>query len=303
MPFAPGGAADLVARSMERMAMKHFGKAFITTNMPGSGGVLGLDTLASAEPDGYTIGIVNTSALLQSEYSPTKYDYPTALQPLVQIMSTPVAIVTLANNPWQNINEFIAYAKTHPGEIKYAHPGLGTSPHITGEMFARAAGIDIGHVPYMGDSETLAALLGEHVKVMFVPPFVVKEFVKIGRVKVLAVASEQRMTDPLFKDIPTFREHGLEVVYNAWLGIAIPKRMDKAIQDKLTAVLIDMVNDPEYKEQMEKLEMQIDFLGPDEFLDKWMHERERLCNFVKVTGIAEAVRQQRGMKAPVERGI
>lgn len=136
-PAAAGGTTDTIARVLEKSALQHFGQPFVVINKPGGAATIGMNELASASPDGYTIGIIPVSVMLQPLYGPTRYHYPTALEPLARVATAPAIIATLAEQPWKNISQLVAYAKEHPGEIKFGHAGLGSSPHITGEMFAR----------------------------------------------------------------------------------------------------------------------------------------------------------------------
>jgi len=294
VPFAAGGSTDMLARALERSALKHLGQSLIVVNMPGGAMTIGMNELAGAKPDGYTIGVVGSSAILQPLYGETRYHYPTALEPLVNVVSSSVMIISLADQPWGNLNELISYAKEHPGEIKVGHSGLGTTVHITEEMFAKEAGIAIKQVPFKGESEAIAALLGGHVQLIgvFSPP-AIKEHVKNGTIRILGVAEENRLTIPGFENVPTFKEQGINVAFSFWNGIAAPKGMPPAEKSRLTAGLKKMINDPEFKKNMAELGMEVQYLGPDEFSARWIEDNAKLTKTVKETGILELIAAQK----------
>lgn len=293
VPYAAGGSADMMARAMEKVAQKHLGQPLVVTNIAGGASTIGTNELAGAKADGYTIGYVSMGSFLQPLYGQTRYHYPTALEPLVQVMSTPSVAVVLANQPWDSIEDLVQYAKQHPGEIKYGHSGLGSGNHVVGEMFAKEAGIDIAQVPFRGESEALAAVLGGHVQLMFTNPPTVKEYLKSGKVKVLAVAADQRIKDTGFTNIPTFKESGLSVVYHAWHALGAPKGLPPEIRNQLIEDLSRMINDPEFKKNMEDLGMTVEYLGPQEFEKKWIEDNARLTKVIKETGIAEKIAAQK----------
>lgn len=262
--------------------------------MPGGAATIGMNELAGAKPDGYTIGIVGASVFLQPLYGQTRYHYPSALEPLVQTTSMPMVLATLSEKPWKNLNELVSYAKQHPGEIKYGHNGLGSAPHITGEMVAKEAGISIVPVPFKGDSEALAALLGGHVQLIIAAtPAALKEHVQNGTIRILGIAEKHRLSIPGFEDVPTFNEQGLNVAFSLWNGIATPKGLPTEVKTRLTAGLREIVNDPSFKKDMEDIGMLVEYLGPDEFSDQWIADNAKLTKIVKETGIADLITNQK----------
>lgn len=293
VPYSPGGDSDMIARTMEKLAIQYLGQPMIVVNKPGGGATLGWNELASANPDGYTIGITTIGAILQPLYSKTRYYYPTALAPLAQVTTSPMAMTVLTESPWQNVDDLIKYAKAHPGELKYSHPGLGATANVVAEMFATEAGITIEQVPFKGSSEALAALLGGHVKVMFSNIASVKEQVKAGKVRVLAIADPHRCEDVDLKNIPTFKEQGVDLIFNNWQGIGAPKGIPGDIQIKLALGIKNILSDPEFQKNMEALGMKVEYLGPTEFGDKWNADNQRLNKVVKETGIVERIAAQK----------
>ncbi|WP_371381796.1 Bug family tripartite tricarboxylate transporter substrate binding protein [Sporomusa aerivorans] len=295
VPFAAGGTTDTIARMMEKSAQQHLGQPFIVVNRSGGAAISGMNELAGANPDGYTIGVVPVSVMLQPLYGPTRYHYPTALEPLAKVASAPAIIATRADQSWHNISELVEYAKKHPGEIKFGHAGLGTSPHIAGEAFAREAGIDIVQVPFKGDSEVLVALLGGHIQLGVVATLSpLKEHAKNnGTIRLLGVVEEKRLTIPGFENIPTLKEQGINVAFNFWNGLAAPKGIPTAEKAKLAAGLKRMINDPIFKKDMADIGMSVEYLGPDEFSEEWIIDNAKLAKVVKETGITEVIAAQK----------
>jgi Uncharacterized protein conserved in bacteria len=293
VPYAPGGDSDMIARSMEKMAIKYLGQPMIVINKPGGGATIGWNELAGSNPDGYTIGITTIGAILQPLYGSTKCNYPTALIPLAQVTTSPMALTVSTESSWQNLNELIEYAKAHPGELKYGHPGLGATANVVAEMFIKEAGVTIEQVPFQGSAEALAALLGGHVKVMFSNIAAVKEQVKAGKVRILAIADPNRYEDKDLKNVPTFKEQGINLVFNNWQGIGAPKGIPDDIQYKLAEGLKNLINDPEFQKNMENLGMKVDYLGPKEFGERWITDNQHLTKVVKETGIAERIAAQK----------
>lgn len=293
VPFGPGGSSDLLARSFERTAMACLGHQVIVLNKPGGGAMIGWNELASAKPDGYTMGIATPSIFLPALYGPTQYHYATALEPLAQVVTSPYLLVVAADQPWTTLEELVDYAKEHPGKVKYCHGGIGTIGHVASEMFAMQAGIKVEQVPFQGGSEMIASLLGGHTEFMLAGPSVVQDHIRAGKMRVLAIADEKRLTAPMYAQIPTFRERGMDVVCNVWQGIAVPKGVPADVKAKLSDGIRTMVSDPAYIEYVKGLGMDVEYLGPKEFADKWLIESERLAKVVKEAGIAERIASQK----------
>lgn len=293
VPFSAGGGSDLTARAMEKLAIKYLGQPIVVVNKLGGGGTIGWNEIAGANPDGYTLCIANVGVILQPLYSATRYHYLTALEPIAQIVSVPIVVAVKADQPWDNINQLLQYAKANPGEIKFGHAGLGTEYHVAGEMLARNAGIQMEQVPFQGGSEALASLLGGHIQLLFTAPAAVKEHVKAGRVKVLGVVSEKRCNDPLFIGVPTLKEQGVNVVFSAWNGLVAPKGLSSEVKAKLEEGFRGIITDPEFVTRMQEMGMEPDYLAPRDALNKLIDENERLGKIIKETGIAEKIAAQK----------
>jgi tripartite-type tricarboxylate transporter receptor subunit TctC len=293
VPFSVGGGMDLTARSLEKLAPKYLGQPLVVVNKPGGAGAIGWNELSGASPDGYTIGITGPDLLLLPSYGPTKYNYPTALEPLVQVVSLPVVMAIKADQPWQTVDDLIQHAKKHPGKLKFAHSGVGSFPHLLGEMFGQVAGIPIEQVPFSGAGEATAALLGGHVQLIFVNPMLVKEHVKSDAIRVLAVTSEQRLMDSVFAQVPTFKEQGLDIVLYNWFGLAAPKELPVEVKNKLVEGFEAVMTDPEFIKNMENYGLQAGYLGPKESEEKWLADSQKLTKVLKEAGVLDKVKAQK----------
>ena len=278
---------------MEKVFTKYLSQPLIVKNIPGGAATIGLNEIAGAEPDGYTLGIVSIGVMLQPLYGQTRYHYPSVLDPLVQVTSLPTIAVVQADKPWNNIGDLINYAKQNPGKVKFGHPGLGSGNHVAGEMFGQIANISMDQVPFKGDSETLAALLGGHIQLIFTTLPSVKEHIKSGKVRVLGIAGEKRSTDSVLSSVPTFQEQGIDMNFGIWQGIAVHKVMEPEVKAKLLSALEKVVNDPEYIQNMKALGMEVDYLGQKEFEEKWLSDTVRFRKIVQETGIAEKIAAQK----------
>ncbi len=293
VPFGVGGGMDLVARLLEKSAPTHLGQPLVIVNKPGGAGTLGWNELSNASPDGYTLGMTGVEVILQSLYGTTKYNYPTALDPLLQINNLSIVMVVKSEQPWQSTENLVKYAKQHPGQLKFGHGGVGSIGHVAGETFAKKANIQLEQVPFQSAAEAMASLLGGHVQIAFLNPASVKEYTKNQMVRVLAVATEQRLVEPNFINVPTFKEQGLDVVCTNWYGIAAPKELPIEIKNKLSEGFSTIVNDPEFKKNMENLGLEVNYLGPKESQEKWLDDNEKFKKTIYETGILDKIKEQK----------
>ncbi|MCC5465888.1 tripartite tricarboxylate transporter substrate binding protein [Pelosinus baikalensis] len=293
VPFSVGSSLDLVARALEKTAIKQLGQPLIIINKPGGAGTVAWNEVAGAAPDGYTIGMTSTEMVLHPLYDSTKYNYPTALEPLAQVSDISMVMVVQSDQPWRSVDDLIKYASQHPGQLKFANSSLGSLSHITGETFAKAANIDLMQVPFQGGAESMANLLGGHVQIAFLSPALVKENIKNGKVRALAVAGNQRLTDPLFANIPTFKEQGVDVAFSDWHILAAPKEIPLEVKNKLTDGFNRIINDPEFKSNMNNLGLEVNYLDAKDSQEKWINENQKLSRTVQDTGILDLIKAQR----------
>lgn len=293
VPFSAGSGLDVLARIMEKGALKHLGQPLIIVNKAGGSGTIGWNEIAGSNPDGYTIGMSGIDLVLQPIYGVAKYNYMTALEPIAQIAPSPFVIAVQGSQPWQNIDQLINYARQYPGEIKFGHWGTGSLGHVIGEVLGKTANVSLEQVPFRGGSEAMAALLGGHIQIAIVSPAMVKEHIKSGTVKVLAVTSDKRIADPVFSNIPTFKEEGLDIVFNLWFGVTAPKELPVEVKNKLSNGFRAIITDPEIVSDIESLGLHVEYLDPQNTAMQWQQDNKKLTKTVKETGILDLIKSQK----------
>ncbi len=293
VPFSAGSGPDLIARLLERSIQQQLGQPIVIVNKPGGAGTLGFNELVGANPDGYTIGISSVELILNPLYGSSKYNYLTALEPLAQATSSTSVLVIQANQPWQDAKAIIEYGKLNPGKLKFGHQGIGSFSHIVGETFSLFTESELEQVPFRGGGETVAALLGGHIQIAFVSPAMAKEHIKNGTLRALAVSDIKRLNDPVFAQVPTFKEQGLDIVFNSWFGVASPKELPPEIKNKLAESLKNIMATPSFQKSIEDMGYQVDYSGPKEAAKKWQDDSQKLTKTVKDTGILELIKSQK----------
>src|SRR5699024_6545212 len=208
VPFAAGGASDLVSRTIAQEMENELGVPVVITNKTGGSGATGLHAIKDAKPDGYTIGYAPAElAMLEglelAEISPDSFET------LGQLMTIPAAITVSADAPYDTLDEFIAYAKDHPGEVKIGNSGMGSIWHIAAAAFAQEVDVEVCHVPYDGAAPAVTALLGKHIDAVTVSPSEAISGINSGDLKVLAVMSQE--PDVNVPDVPTMKDLGYDI--------------------------------------------------------------------------------------------
>ena len=225
VPFAPGGPADVMARIVTQRMSPILGQAFVLENRPGAGGTIGARAAAQAEPDGYTVLMANTSTLVigPAVYKNVDYDPEKNFAPVAAFGTTSNLLVVHPAVPAKTVMEFVALAKAKPGTLSYSSPGLGTPPHLIGEMFKLRTGVDIVHVPYKGGGQAVSDVVAGQVQMTFENPSVSLPLVRGGQVRALASTGEQR--NPEAPEIPTMIEAGVpDFVSVSFTGLAVAGR-------------------------------------------------------------------------------
>ena len=244
VPFAPGGAVDIVARTLGEDLSKRWGQAVVVENRPGAGGVVASEAAAKAAPDGYTLIIVATGhALNPYLYAKLPYDTFNDFTPLALIGTSPNMLLVRADSPFRTLADLIMAARARPGQISYGHAGNGTSPHLAGELLKYMAKIDITPIPYKGGAPALADLIGGHIPMTFnnIPESIAQ--VTAGTVRPLGVTTAMR--SPVLPDVPTIAESGLPGFdTGVWWGLLGPGGLSAELKTKLARDCIDAVKTP-----------------------------------------------------------
>lgn len=248
VPLSPGGASDTNARIVAAELSKRLGQQFIVDNRTGAGGSIGTAIAAKAKPDGYTIlWVSNTNMVVSSQLYNVKYN---TLRDFV-----PLALVTRANNvlyvnnsvPVKSAKELIALAKKKPGELFYSSSGNGSTVHMSFELFKTATGIDVTHVPHKGGKGSVLSVLNGQAQTAIHVATRVAKLAKAGKVRPLGVTGDIR--SPLLPKIPTLKELGIDVEIWLWGGFIAPKGTPKAIVEKLSSEILDIVKMPSVKKK------------------------------------------------------
>ena len=250
IPFAPGGSTSIVGRGVADKMGELLGEKVVVDNRPGAGGTIGTKAVAKSEPDGYTLvlGYTGTLAIGPSLYKNVGYDPRKDFAPIGMIGNAPNSLVVNPSFPAKTVAELIAYAKANPGKVNFGSAGAGTASHITGEYFARAAGITLVHIPYKGTGPALTDLLGGHIPMAFAPVPASHANVAAGKLRALAVTSTTR--SGLMPDVPTIAESGLAGFdASLYYGLAAPAGTPRPVIDRLNKALRDALASDEVKKQ------------------------------------------------------
>lgn len=248
--FAPGSANDLIARELARHMAESLGQPMIVENRPGAGGSLGTEAVAKAAPDGLTLGLGTSSQMVMNValYRHLPFDVETDLRQIGLIGRTPLVLAGKAAGA-KTLKELIASARANPGQITYGSGGAGSISHIVGEAFARAAGIQLNHIPYKGNGPAMADLAGGHVDLVFDGIITAQPMAQQGRVRLLAFGGKKR--SPVIPDVPTFAEQGLpEYDAYSWNCLFAPARTPDADITRLNQALNAALALPEMKERL-----------------------------------------------------
>ena len=257
VPFPPGGPTDIVARPLAQMLGEALGQQVVVDNRGGAGGSIGADVVAKSPPDGYALlmGTVGTQAINAALYKKLPYDPSKDFTPLGLIASAPVAVVVHPGTPYQSIADLIAAAKKEPGRINFGSAGNGTPGHLTGEMFAKAAGVELKHVPYKGSAPAVTDLLGGQIPLMFDPVQSVLQHVKGGKLRALAVSSSTRAA--VLPQVPTLNEAGLKgFEATAWWALFAPAHLPAPVAARLSAEAARIVQAEAFREKLVEIGVQ-----------------------------------------------
>jgi tripartite-type tricarboxylate transporter receptor subunit TctC len=222
VPIAPGGAQDILARLMGQWLSERLGQPFVIDNRPGGGTNIGTEAVVRAPADGHTLLLIPPdSAINATLYDKLNFNFVHDIAPVAGVFRGAYVMVVKPSVPAKTVPEFIAYAKANPGKINMASVGIGSGPHIAGELFKMMAGVNVVHVPYRGGGPALTDLLGGQVQVMFPGTVASIEYIRAGRLRALAVTTATR--SETLPDIPTMGEFAPGYEASQWFGIGAPK--------------------------------------------------------------------------------
>jgi tripartite-type tricarboxylate transporter receptor subunit TctC len=253
LPFPAGGPTDIVARSMSQGLAEALGHNVVIDNRPGGGGIIGATLAAKSAGDGYTLflGGITTFGVAPSVHKNLPFDPVKDFLPVTQATRQPIMLMIHPSLPVKSVREFIALAKSRPGEINYASSGPGGSGHMAGELFKLIAGVNVVHIPYKGAPPALNELIAGQVQVMFGTMLAAVPHVRSGRVRAIAVTGAQRTK--ALPDVLTFAQAGL-AAYDAssWNGVFVPAGTPRAVVDRLNTELVHILKTPNVLERLEQ---------------------------------------------------
>lgn len=247
VPFPPGGAMDVIARTLGDKLSRSMKQPVIIENRPGAGGAIGSGVVAKAEPDGHTMMIVSIGhAVNPSIYPKLAYDATRDFAPVSLVAIVPNVLVAHPAVKAGNVKELIALAKAQPGKLTYASAGNGTTVHLAAELFNSMAGVDIMHVPYKGSAPAVTDLMGGQVNIMFDSVSSARPYIDAGKLKALAVTTSKRSS--VLPNVPTVAESGLPgYELSGWYAVFVPGKTPKPIVDRLNAELVKALKETDVR--------------------------------------------------------
>jgi tripartite-type tricarboxylate transporter receptor subunit TctC len=262
IPWAAGGATDLIFRALAATTGKYLGKAVVVINRPGGGGAVGYTEGAQARPDGYILTSAVTPLTILPHQVTTAFTYK-SFDPIINVVSDPSMFLVRADAPWKSLKEFLDYAKKHPDMITVGNSGAGGGVHLVALAFEKAAGVKFNHIPFSGGGPSVTAILGAHINAVSVSPPEGIEHVKAGKLKIIALFSEKRFE--FFPDVPTVKEQGIDFVMGMWRGLAAPKGTPPDAIKKLHDAFKQGMDDPVFKKNAKDMVVNLSYLGPEAF--------------------------------------
>lgn len=250
--YGAGGGTDVLARALAEAARKHLGQTITVVNKPGASGSIGMAEVANAQPDGHKLIMLTVEATILPHIGIGKVSHED-FAPVARLNFDPAAISVRSDAPWNTVEEFLDAARKRPGEIKVGNSGPGSIWHVAAVALEARTGTHFNHIPFQGAGPAVLALAGGHVDAVAVSPAEVTAQVQAGRLKVLAVAADQRAKG--YDKVPTFKERGVDLSLGAWRGLCAPKATPPAVLATLSAAVAKAVQDPAYKETLNKLNL------------------------------------------------
>jgi tripartite-type tricarboxylate transporter receptor subunit TctC len=265
VPYLPGAGNDLLGRLMAEHLTPRLGQEVVVENRAGAGSMIGLDSVAKAEPDGYTLlwSPSDGMTILPAVRQTMPYTVPDDFEFLARIVQLGFVIALHPDVPADSLEELIAYAKENPGRVRYGSSGVGGAPHMGPVLFSSQAGIEMTHVPYAGLSAAIADLVGGHIEMVWITPTTAAEHRDAGTVKVIAQTGEER--HPLYPDDPTLKEAGIDLTLGVFYGMMAPAGTPEPILERLRSEISDTLEDPAVVARFDELGYTIAYMPGEEF--------------------------------------
>src|SRR6266540_1763296 len=288
IPFGPGGGSDIIGRIVAQALQDKLGQPVVIENRPGAAGTLGNEAVARADKDGYTLGIMTAGQIIAAVMNKSlRYDTLTAFDPVAQVATAGLIIVTRPDFPADDVKQLVAAAKANPGKLSFASPGFGATQHFTGELFRQTADIDILHVPFRTSPEAISAVLGKQVDVLFDTVSAVLGQVQSGQLKALAVTGKDRF--PAVPEVPAAIESGVLPGYDVttWYGVFAPRGVPREIIAKLNKVINESLGEEAVQKRLTTAGVVVRGSTPEAFGEHMAREFARWNAVREAAGIPQ----------------
>jgi tripartite-type tricarboxylate transporter receptor subunit TctC len=284
VPFAPGGSSDVLARLLQMGMQSVLGQVVVVDNRPGAGSLLGSEAVARSAPDGTTVLLADLPfVIVPAVQDRVPYDPVADFAPVTLLAVAPLMLFVHPAVPARNAAEFAALARAQPERFSYGSGGIGAASHLMGELFQRATGTRLAHIPYRGGGPAVLDTAAGQVQAVFVSLASAAPQVQSGQVRVLGVAAEARL--PGLPEVPTFREQGIDLVVEHWWGLLAPARTPEAAIARLSNAAATVMRSPELAPRLEALALLPRTEGPAPFGALLRADLERWGGVVRAAGI------------------
>jgi len=284
VPFAPGGGLDISTRLIAQKLTEKWGQNIVVDSRPGAATIVGTEIASKAAPDGYTLLMITTTfAINPGLYPKLPYDPVKDFTPVTQLNSQPNVVVVTPSFPGKSVKDLMALAKAKPGELTFATPGAGSAPHLSAEMFQRAAGVSMIHVPYKGIPPAVTDVIGGRVTMLFTTTISAAPHIKAGKLRALAITSAKRQSS--MPDVPTIGETLPGYRAEAFQGMVAPAGVPQAIVNKVSAEVARIVRLPDVSQRFELDGAEPVGSTPKEFAAFLRAEMQKWNKVIKDAGI------------------
>lgn len=282
--YNPGGPTDTIARTFMEGVKDILGQPIAVVNKPGAGQAIAMGEIKKAKSDGYTLGVITTSALAQVHLGRVKYDFFKDYTWLANLTNWAIGLSVKADSPWKNWQELHDYAKAHPGEVKYAVTGTGSSAHMCLSDLVHHFGLDMPKITTSGDLEVMSGLLGGHFQVAGTSSQTFVKYAQSGKTRLLVQYSQKRLS--IFPDVPTALELGLNIKNTGPVAVCAPKDLPKDVMNTLTKAFDKAVKDPRFVKFMKEVQfVPIDYRGPEGSVQTWREYEKWATTIMKRIGM------------------
>jgi len=285
VPIAAGGATDTAARVIAEKLQQKLQQAVVVENRPGAGSIIGTNFVAKAAPDGHTLLLMEPGAVLAKWLNRTvPFDVTSDFSPIAMIAISPLVLFAHPSTTFNDVKELIAYSKANPRKLAVGTPGVGTPHHLAAAWLNTAAQVDITHVPYRGAAPALNDLLGGQIPLIWASPVAVMPFVGQGKVKALAVSTQQR--DQMLPLVPTVSESGVSGFDTAnWFGVVAPAKVRPEVITRVSQAIREATELPDVQRRMATVGLNLDFRNSDKFREFIVKDHQKYGTIIREAGI------------------